>query len=59
MTLPFSVKSVTWREWLGLAAGLLALGSLSALAGGHTHAAAGHASGAGRPPSVHFFCRLL
>ena len=23
----FSVKSVTWREWLGLAAGLLALGS--------------------------------
>jgi len=28
VTLPFSVKSVTWREWLGLAAGLLALGSL-------------------------------
>jgi hypothetical protein len=27
MTQPFSVKSVTWREWLGLAAGLLALGS--------------------------------
>ncbi len=27
MTPPFSVKSVTWREWLGLAAGLLALGS--------------------------------
>ncbi|WP_439377531.1 hypothetical protein [Amycolatopsis lexingtonensis] len=27
MTSPFSVKSVTWREWLGLAAGLLALGS--------------------------------
>jgi H+/Cl- antiporter ClcA len=25
--LSFSVKSVTWREWLGLAAGLLALGS--------------------------------
>lgn len=24
----FSVKRVTWREWLGLAAGLLALGSL-------------------------------
>ena len=23
----FSVKSVTWREWLGLSAGLLALGS--------------------------------
>lgn len=28
MTQPFSVKSVTWREWLGLAAGLLALGSM-------------------------------
>jgi hypothetical protein len=27
MTQPFSVKSVTWREWLGLVAGLLALGS--------------------------------
>ncbi|MGV9359961.1 hypothetical protein [Amycolatopsis sp. NPDC003731] len=27
MTLPGFVKSVTWREWLGLAAGLLALGS--------------------------------
>ncbi|WP_410633920.1 hypothetical protein [Amycolatopsis sp. cmx-4-83] len=27
MTSPFSVKSVTWREWLGLAAGLLALAS--------------------------------
>ncbi|WP_410591845.1 hypothetical protein [Amycolatopsis sp. lyj-23] len=27
MTLPNFVKSVTWREWLGLAAGLLALGS--------------------------------
>jgi H+/Cl- antiporter ClcA len=27
MTQPFSVKGVTWREWLGLAAGLLALGS--------------------------------
>ncbi|WP_410615919.1 hypothetical protein [Amycolatopsis sp. lyj-109] len=27
MTLPAFVKSVTWREWLGLAAGLLALGS--------------------------------
>jgi hypothetical protein len=27
MTQPFSAKSVTWREWLGLAAGLLALGS--------------------------------
>jgi H+/Cl- antiporter ClcA len=27
MTQPLSVKSVTWREWLGLAAGLLALGS--------------------------------
>jgi hypothetical protein len=26
--LSFSVKSVTWREWLGLAAGLLALGSM-------------------------------
>jgi hypothetical protein len=25
--LPVSVKSVTWREWLGLAAGLLALGA--------------------------------
>lgn len=25
---PFSGKTVTWREWLGLAAGLLALGSL-------------------------------
>ncbi len=25
--MPFSVKSVSWREWLGLAAGLLALGS--------------------------------
>lgn len=28
MTPPFSVKSITWREWLGLAAGLLALGSM-------------------------------
>ncbi|MDQ7802505.1 hypothetical protein Q5425_02100 [Amycolatopsis sp. A133] len=27
MTLPGFVKSVTWREWLGLAAGLLAPGS--------------------------------
>ncbi|QKV75582.1 hypothetical protein [Amycolatopsis sp. Hca4] len=27
MTKPGFVKSVTWREWLGLAAGLLALGS--------------------------------
>ena len=29
MKQPFSVKSVTWREWLGLAAGLLALGRRS------------------------------